>query len=261
MLVFFENCNFKTNVHGSYASHRNRKHTPHSLDDFKPELLQRYVNPLNTGDDPLEEHNESTVCEDEVNAEDEEIGELPNLIEKHLAHLLLRLESIYNVPHRRIDELVEELQFISSSASGPILKEILQLSLKKHNCVVDDLVISEMVADPCQYNPITLAFGNKGPLSTSYKRSQYFKEHFCLVEPTEYLLSVGEQRSFQYVPILKSLHEALKKKEIQDLLTQTSETDSSSETQYKSFRHGTNFKNNKLLSEESQAISLIFVCG
>lgn len=54
-----------------------------------------------------------------MNAEDEEIAELPNLIEQNLAHLLLKLESIYNVPHRCIDELVEELQFISSSASGP----------------------------------------------------------------------------------------------------------------------------------------------
>lgn len=113
-----------------------------------------------------------------------------------------------------------------------------------------------MVADLCQFNPVTLAFGNKGPLSTSYKRSQYFKEHFYLVEPTEYLLSVGERRSFQYVPILKSLHEVLKKKEIQYLLSQTSETDGS-ETQYKSFHHGTNFKNNKLLSVESPVISLI----
>lgn len=61
---------------------------------------------MNAGDDPLEEHNENPLCEDVANEEDEEIGELPNLIEKHLAHLLLKLESIYNVPRRCIDELV-----------------------------------------------------------------------------------------------------------------------------------------------------------
>lgn len=33
-----------------------------------------------------------------------------------------------------------------------------------------------------------------------------------MVEPTEYLLSAKEQRMLQYVPILKSLHEILKKK-------------------------------------------------
>ncbi|XP_026018207.1 uncharacterized protein LOC113018960 [Astatotilapia calliptera] len=73
---------------------RNRKHTPHSLDDFKPELIQRCVSRLNAGDDPLEEHNENPLCEDVANEEDEEIGELPNLIEKHLAHLLLKLSSV-----------------------------------------------------------------------------------------------------------------------------------------------------------------------
>ncbi|CAI5648883.1 unnamed protein product [Oreochromis niloticus] len=61
----FENCPFKTNIHGTFASHRSRKHTPHTLDDFKPELLQRYVNTLNAGDDPVDEDDtEGAVSED-----------------------------------------------------------------------------------------------------------------------------------------------------------------------------------------------------
>lgn len=51
----FENCHFKTNIYGTFASHRTRKHTPHSLDDFKAELVNRYVNPVNAGDDPDDE--------------------------------------------------------------------------------------------------------------------------------------------------------------------------------------------------------------
>ena len=150
--------------------------TPHSLNDFKPELFQRFVNPLNVGDNPVvEEDMEGAVSED---PEDEEIGELPNLIEKNVAHLLLKLERIFNVPQRSVDELVEEMHFISSSASGPILKNILQSCLKKHNCEVDDLIISEMVTDLCEGNPITLALGSNGNFSTSYKRRKYFKEPF-----------------------------------------------------------------------------------
>lgn len=207
------------------------------------------------GDDPVvEEDSQEAVSED---PEDEEVRELPNLIEKNLSHLLLKLESVFNVPQRCIDELVEDLHFVSLSASGPILKELLQSCLKKYNCKVDDLIISEMVTDLCECNPIALSLRSNGPLSTSYKRREYFKEHFSMMEPIEYLLSAREQRSFQYVPILKSLHEILKKKEIQDLLTHSCEADSSSETQYKSFHDGTNFKNNKLLSENIPAISLI----
>lgn len=117
------------------------------------------------------------------------------------------------------------------------------------------MIISEMVTDLCECNPITLALGSN--LSTSYKRKEYFKEHFSMVEPIEYVLSAREQRSFQYVPILKSLHEVLKKKEIQDFLTHSCKVNSSSETQYKSFHDGTHFKNNTLLSENNPAISLI----
>lgn len=184
MCCVFENCPFKTNIYGTFASHRSRKHTPHTIDDFKPELLRSYVSPLNAGDDPVDEGDtEGAVSED---TEDNEMSELPNLIEKHVAHLLLKLESIFSVPQRCIDELVEELHFISSSASGPILKDIVQSCLKKHNCDVDDVVISEMVTDLCECNPITSALRSNGPLSTSYKRREYFKEHFSVVEPVEY---------------------------------------------------------------------------
>lgn len=63
----------------------------------------------------------------------------------------MTLESIFNVLQRCFDELVEEV----SSASGPILKEILWTCLKKHNFEADDLIISEMVTDLCECNQIT----------------------------------------------------------------------------------------------------------
>lgn len=102
----FENGPFKTNIYGTFASHRSRKHTPHTIDDFKPELLKRYVNPLNAGDDPVDEG-------DTEGAVSEDVENLPNLIEEHLAHLLLKLESIFNVPQRCIDELIEELHLFN----------------------------------------------------------------------------------------------------------------------------------------------------
>lgn len=120
---------------------------------------------------------------------------------------------------------MEKLHFVSYSASGPILKETLQSCLKKHNCVVDDLVISEMVTELFQSNPLSLALGSNGPLSSSYKIRQYFKEHFSVVD----LLRAKDRRTFQYIHILKSLHAVLKKKDIQDLLTHSCETHNSSE--------------------------------
>lgn len=85
------------------------------------------------------------------------------------------------------------------------------------------------------------------------------KKHFSMVEPVEYFHSAREGRSFQYVPILKSLSKIFEKKEIQDLFTQkqAEETDIRPEPQYKSYCDGTIFKNNTLLSENNPAISLI----
>lgn len=92
----FKNCHFKTNIHGTFASHKSRKNTPHSMDDLKPELLQRQVNPLKAGDNPVvEDDTEGAVIEEH---EDDEMRELPNVIEKNIAHLLVKLESIFNVP-------------------------------------------------------------------------------------------------------------------------------------------------------------------
>lgn len=128
--------------------------------------MQRYANPLNVGDAPVEEdHKMFFDCP-------EEITDLPNIIENKLSQLLLKLESIYMVPQRCINELVEELHFISSSASGPVLKDILESCLKKHNCEVNDVIISEIVAGLCECNPVTLATRSGGPLSSSYKSSQ-----------------------------------------------------------------------------------------
>lgn len=46
--------------------------------------------------------------------------------------LLLKLESVYNVFSKCIDELVEELNFISTSYT-PIFQQVVHRSLEKHS--------------------------------------------------------------------------------------------------------------------------------
>ena len=41
MCCVFENCPFRTNIYGTFASDRSQKHTPHTIDYFNPELLKR----------------------------------------------------------------------------------------------------------------------------------------------------------------------------------------------------------------------------
>lgn len=70
--------------------------------------------------------------------------------------------------------------------------------MSKHGCTFEDSVISELVKDLCELNPFTAALGVDGPLSTHYRRDQFIKEHLSLTEPVEYILDVGEKKTFQY---------------------------------------------------------------
>ncbi|KAK0151232.1 hypothetical protein N1851_007629 [Merluccius polli] len=107
---------------------------------------------------------------------DEEDLDLNKTLIKRLGLLLLKLQCIFNVSNTCIDELVEELNFLSSSASGPVIKEIILSTLRKHSCTLEDSLISELVKDLCQLNPFSSALGVDGPLSTHYRRQQFMKE-------------------------------------------------------------------------------------
>ena len=38
----FNGCDFKTNIYGTYATHRSRKHKSHSLKDFKTDVIAEH---------------------------------------------------------------------------------------------------------------------------------------------------------------------------------------------------------------------------
>ena len=128
--------------------------------------------------------------------------DLVTVIVDELGSLLLKLDCIFNVPSRCIDGIVGELQFITCSASAPVTKTIVHNTLVNHNCTVEELVITDLVNNICQLNPLSAAFSEEGPLGTAYQRNRYLKEHFYIVEPLDYF---KEGKTFQYVPILQSL--------------------------------------------------------
>ena len=119
-----------------------------------------------------------------------------------------------------IDELVKELNFLTTFASGPVIKGIVLSNLRKNGCAFEDSVISELVKDLCKLNPFTAALGVDGPLSIHYRRDQFIKEHLSMTEPVEYILDVDEKKAFQYVPILPLSSQLVNNKHIQDTILQ-----------------------------------------
>lgn len=193
---------------------------------------------------------------DEVHVSEDE--DLDQVIVDKLGSSLLKLECIFNVPNRCIDEIVEELQFITHSAFAPIIKNIFCNTLQSHDCIVEELVITELVNSICQLNPLSVAFSEEGPPGTVYKRNDYVKERFSVVEPLEYIFDAKEGKSFQYIPILQTLSHVLKNTDIQEKDLKSARHCGSS--QYTSFHDGSHFKENTFLSGEELRLSLLLYC-
>lgn len=99
------------------------------------------------------------------------------------------------MPGTKIDDFLEELHYLLSSATLPLSMNILEGVFQKHSPTTDKSVITEVATALCASNPLLKAIGKGGPLSTSYLRKQYYKESFKVVEPIEYILDAKEKRS------------------------------------------------------------------
>ena len=237
----FKNCNFSTNIYGTFPQ-KQKAHSSNTLQDFKDDVLKKYASSSNA-----DGHSDMEVQDVDISMTDDgddDIKELQNLLEKRLALLFLKLESIFHVQNRCIDEVIEELHFISHSASGPITKDPLQSCLGKHNCDIDEAVVSDMVTELCEANPLNSTLSRSGPLSSAYKRRAFFEEQFDLVKPVEYVLSKEENRTFQYIPLFKSLLQILNQKEICDFIVHDSEAQSNSDSQYRTMSDDNYYKTN-----------------
>lgn len=106
----------------------------------------------------------------------------------------------------------------------------------------------------CSSHPISRALGAGGPLGSAFKRNKYFKEHFQFVDPIEYILDAEQKKSFQYVPVLKTLQEVLKNK---DIAVEAFSRCSSSTGHFESIFDGTCFKDNDFYAVEETRLSII----
>lgn len=131
------------------------------------------------------------------------------MVVEYIASLLLKLEGVHNVCVRCIDELVDDLHFIAASASATVIRDIVVAHLKTQKQTLDDAFVTSLVEDLCKFNPLSTALAASGPLSSSFRRKQYYKERFEVVEPVEYILEATEKRSYQHIPILQSLVQVL----------------------------------------------------
>lgn len=244
----FEGCDFRTNIYNTFLKHKSRRHKSYSLGDFKLSVLESHHNQTVSHSDVLEaSYVEGTSL-------DRDPEDASDIVVRRIGLLLLKLESVYNASVRCIDALVEDLQFISSLASVAIVRSILNSTLNSHKCIVDQAIITDLAEQLCKFHPISTSLGVGGSFDSAFLRRKYFKEHFQCVDPVEYFLDSQKNRSFQYVPILKTLQEVLKNK---DFAESTLSTHSNRTEHFKSVFDGTFFKKNNFFAEEETKLCII----
>ena len=244
----FNDCTFETNVYSTYTSHKCRKHNPHCLNDFRSEI----VTIVNTSQGREDEGDDEDLSNEvDIGSEDNSADNSGSDIEVHLASFFLKLKSVFHVSNVATQEIVDEIKFIASSGSLSGVKSILSDTLKKHNLNLDEHIIQDLADSVYKSNPVLSAIDTSGPLGTDHRRTLYYKEHFNVVDPVEYALDEGKTKTFQYVPILKSIQQILNR---EDLLREALDADnvhskrqSGDNLKYKTYRDGKYFKSNDLL--------------
>lgn len=118
----FSGCSFQTNINGTWKSHKNRKHTPYTLEYFKSGVVTTRKTSHESLENSVEEHqDDSRVGETDSGAflgsGTDATKDLPIEIEQRFAAVLWKLEHFVHVPSTAIDEFLEELHHLISSAS------------------------------------------------------------------------------------------------------------------------------------------------
>lgn len=94
----FTGCDFKTNVHSTFRSHKSRKHKINNLDDFKDGVIKKTVTDStehgseNESDPGNAVDSEPTCSADRCIPDDQEHD-----VEHKLATVLLKLKNVYHV--------------------------------------------------------------------------------------------------------------------------------------------------------------------
>lgn len=266
----FKLCQFETNIYGTFASHKSRKHKPFEIQDFKhgiviysdssekvSELVQEDTSSnFETVDDTFTETSSNSGLESEATTP----IDAGNAIELQLARLLLKLENVHHISCVAIDELLVELKSLLHCASVPAVQSAIHQTFSKEGCPVEGKVVQELAESICRLNPVILAIEKPGPLSSHHRRKLYFKENFGLVEPVEYFLDDEHRCSFQYVPLLGTLQRLFEDSTIlQDVLVGNTSHEGEDETEnvkYRTYRDGKYYKANELFAESEFSICL-----
>ena len=131
----YKDCNFESSVYSTFKAHKSKVHREQNWTEFKPEII---------GDD-IVSHDRDVAQEQMLDADDvedlEEVSEvtsdqdlhdLEKQLEHNLASLLLKMQTVLNIPESAVQEVMQQLCQLNK-LSQPILQNS-QGHIKKVLC-------------------------------------------------------------------------------------------------------------------------------
>lgn len=248
----FKDCSFQSSVYSTFRAHKSKKHHLCSVDNFRENLYETFI--------PGTSNSESTDFEthsDDLDLTDDfiEDQDLHDSLQHKVASLLLRMQTNLHVSKTTTQEIINELCSISSVVEECTPK-IIESVLIRHNCAVNSAVTAAITEIVKKVNPLSF-LSKDGPFSSEYRRATFYKKHFQVIEPIEYVLDATSRRKFVYIPVLKVLTELLNRNDVLDKVLETEHIETVEHlSQYKTYRDGLYYKDNSLLSSEDLSIAL-----
>lgn len=251
----FLKCTFKTNARSTFSSHKSRNHRNCTLKDFRTKVRADTEEEVNGGGEESDSEagpsSQNSLRPDKIEENVEEDVESETLGHK-LASLFLYMQTVLHVSRSATQKIVEDLHNLLLSSNIHTCKSVKEI-LSKHKIEINDSIQDEILNAIVQTNPLLLTTSVKGTLSTDHRRNLYFKNHFPVIEPVEYLYNTIHKKSFVYVPVIKVLQILLQQTYLLDQIVFHQETVPG---HFKSFQDGKYYKDNQLLGKQNITISL-----
>ncbi|KAL4006537.1 all-trans-retinol 3,4-desaturase [Sarotherodon galilaeus] len=244
----FKNCEFETNIYSTFQTHKYRKHNKYSLHDFRDNIcIRNQLIQSGSSEDDLFKAGTTDTLQEKVDY----------YFEERIACLLLKLENVIHVPTTVVDELLSELDYLLSTASLHATKTVISGVFQNNQLQIEESLIDEISSIVCRSSPVCVAIASDSPLATAYKRKQYYCSHFGIIEPIEYILDAQRNRTYQYIPLLRSLQQLLSQKDVLELLVaQKGQNTQLTSQEYRTVRDGEYYKQNSFFCGEELRIAV-----
>lgn len=139
-------------------------------------------------------------------------------LEHKLGSLLLYMQTILHITKRATQEILDGFSNIVSFtrlAAKELIKDILKRCDNIDDALAEEL--SEHIIEAIRNtDPLHVCTAEKGSLSTEHRRITYYKKHFQVIDPVEYLYDRLHKNSFVYVSVQRVLEVLLNREDVSE---------------------------------------------